>query len=440
MISKLQLSEEQLNALHFFQNFVKNPDTNVAVIKGKAGTGKTTIIQFIIEWLEDSGIDYTLIAPTNKASNILREKTQRETKTIHSFLKMSPNLSITKLDMKDLEFQSNFDDWLGKDHIIICDEGSMVNDALYDFMEDICKEQDCKILYILDEAQLAPVKNRDKSKTTLCPTFYYLSHVFRQSDESSLKDILLELRTKDIIHYSESKNLKLFSNRKEFAISYIDFIKEYVYNKEVSKTKLLCFTNKQVQDYNKFCHLFLFKDKSEFLLGEQIIFKETVKNKDILNGETGVVIENNPIEIEIPFVGVFDGYLLSIKKEDDTIVNVEVLSNSLKREEYFHIADILEQFRLKAIYSEISTDWANYYKIYNSFFIRENIIADNRVIKSVGIDYGYAVTTHYSQGSTYDNVFIDMKDINICANKEARRQLKYVALSRPKNNAYILNG
>jgi exodeoxyribonuclease-5 len=62
---------------------------------------------------------------------------------------------------------------------------------------------------------------------------------------------------------------------------------------------------------------------------------------------------------------------------------------------------------------------------------------DNRLIRKKSFDYGYACTVHRSQGSDYNNIFVDMKDIGLCKDDAIRRQLQYVALSRTRNNALI---
>ena len=73
-----------------------------------------------------------------------------------------------------------------------------------------------------------------------------------------------------------------------------------------------------------------------------------------------------------------------------------------------------------------------------SFASPIDLIYDGRVIKKKTFDYGYAISSHRAQGSGYQNVMVDMKDISICRNPEERRQLQYVAISRTKKDLYIL--
>jgi ATP-dependent exoDNAse (exonuclease V) alpha subunit len=62
---------------------------------------------------------------------------------------------------------------------------------------------------------------------------------------------------------------------------------------------------------------------------------------------------------------------------------------------------------------------------------------DGRLIRKKSFDYSYAISTHKSQGSTFDSVFVDIRNINSCNDEAVRRQLQYVALSRTKKNVLI---
>ena len=82
--------------------------------------------------------------------------------------------------------------------------------------------------------------------------------------------------------------------------------------------------------------------------------------------------------------------------------------------------------------------WKDYFNILGSFASPIDLYYDGRMVRKKSFDYGYAMTVHKSQGSSLNNVFIDMKDINKCRNKDEFRQLQYVSVSRTKNNAHIL--
>ena len=73
----------------------------------------------------------------------------------------------------------------------------------------------------------------------------------------------------------------------------------------------------------------------------------------------------------------------------------------------------------------------------NSFASPIDMYYDGRLIRKKSFDYSYAITTHKSQGSSLDNVLVDMRNINSCSDENVRRQLQYVALSRTRKDALI---
>ncbi len=74
----------------------------------------------------------------------------------------------------------------------------------------------------------------------------------------------------------------------------------------------------------------------------------------------------------------------------------------------------------------------------DSFLTPFDLIHDNRIIRKKSIDYGYCITVHKSQSSTYNEIIVDMPNIRICKNPEELRQLQYVALSRTRTNVHLL--
>ena len=78
----------------------------VLVLQGFAGTGKTTILNEYIQYLDSVGVNFVLCAPTHKAKLVMEEVTGYEAITVHKLLSLSPNIEIFNLDYKDLKFHS----------------------------------------------------------------------------------------------------------------------------------------------------------------------------------------------------------------------------------------------------------------------------------------------------------------------------------------------
>jgi len=122
----------------------------------------------------------------------------------------------------------------------------------------------------------------------------------------------------------------------------------------------------------------------------------------------------------------------------------KILSPSLTIQEKELIGYSIESIRIQAINLKFSDRkassklWKDYYQIIASFTCPFDLYYDNRLIRKKTFDLGYAVTLHKSQGSSINNVFIDMQSVARCRDVQEQRQLQYVSLSRTKNDVYIL--
>ena len=118
-----------------------------------------------------------------------------------------------------------------------------------------------------------------------------------------------------------------------------------------------------------------------------------------------------------------------------------MLSRNNSKEVFIHIAASIESVRIEAIHcnNKILKGklWGKYYGLLDSFATPIDLIFDNRVVIKKSFDYGYAQSVHKSQGSSYDEIFIDWCNINGCREEEFKRQLQYVAMSRTRTNAYV---
>ena len=143
------LGEDQEKALSIMKDFVQNGTESACLIYGAAGTGKTILTNYLINWCEKENIPYTLCAPTHKAALVLSRATDRDAITIHSLLSLSPKLDVFALDFNNLLFHTrNSSMNMCYDGVVICDESSMINDDLYDLLLEKCKSYKNKIIFV----------------------------------------------------------------------------------------------------------------------------------------------------------------------------------------------------------------------------------------------------------------------------------------------------
>jgi tRNA A37 threonylcarbamoyladenosine biosynthesis protein TsaE len=82
----LDLKPSQERAFALLQLFALNPNSKIFILKGYAGTGKTTLMGGLIKWLDEKKITFSLLASTGRAAKILSDKSKSEARTIHSHI------------------------------------------------------------------------------------------------------------------------------------------------------------------------------------------------------------------------------------------------------------------------------------------------------------------------------------------------------------------
>lgn len=446
------LGEEQLQALDLMKDFIKNSNVTAFSLIGSAGTGKTTIIKELLKWIKFSGISYILCAPTHKAGLVMRNLTKdQNVTTIHKMLALTPNLEIFDLDFNALEF-------LIKDYskleipshgVVICDESSMINDDLFKTLIHQVSMFGSKLVFVGDEAQIQPVNARKTSKVFGLDNSFRLTKIYRQSDKNYLTPILQTLRTKSISRfeegYSEEGSLYCFTDTKDFIKEAYRVYKEAIASKDILKTKILAYTNKRVKAYNSCMQRLLFNNNDEYHQWEFLTAYENINN--IFYNSMDYIVVDTPKEIDINIGGFnYPGFRLMLYDSFyDSTNSVDILSKKLPEEYYLGISNYIEELRVSAIelkrrkqYKKSNLRWVEYFEVIRSFTTPVDLVLGDRLIRGKSFDYGYAISTHKSQGSSIDEVFVDIKNINTCTSPIERRQLQYVALSRTKSNAYIL--
>jgi hypothetical protein len=448
----LQLGEEQEKALSMVKDFIKGRPSPACLYYGSAGTGKSLLVNYIIEYLESNNISYCLCAPTHKAALVLSRFTNRDACTLHKLLSLSPKLDIFALDFRNLMFQSKgYAAEMPYKGVVICDESSMINDDLYDCLITKAAEFSNIVVFTGDFKQIQPVKQESLSKIINTQPSIELTKIYRQSDENGLIPSLQALRTHSINHFESSigmdGSLLVTSNMGEFLKTARDQFQSAMKKSDILGTKILCYTNDRVAAYNNAIHKLLFGTDCEYHKGEFLIGCENFEfNKFKFYNSMDYIVINEPdkIQIPIPYFGTLPGWRLELY---DSLFkmssHIAILSKDISRDYLDGLSIKIEETRQNAVsWSAVNKAkarfyWKRYYEMINSFASPIDMYYDGRLIRKKSFDYSYAITTHKSQGSSLDNVLVDMRNINSCSDENVRRQLQYVALSRTRKDALI---
>ena len=450
---EFKLGEEQLQALTLIKEFITNSNEIAFSLCGSAGTGKTTLEKEIIKWLDSKWIAYCLCAPTHKAALVMKQTTNCDAITLHKLLALSPNIEILDLDFRDLQFKtSHVVTSIPRKGVVICDEASMISDDLFDLLLLKCNEKQSKIIFLSDSKQLNPVKSRRCSKVYNLPNQFELTYIYRQAQESALTPLLRTLRSHKIgrleTNIQEAGSVIVEPSMAKFLeASKIEFL-QAIDRKDILHTKIAAYTNTRVALFNQAMRSLLWKDGKDYHRGEFLTAYENCDFEgEMFYNSMDYIIDNDPeeTEFELPhFPFKVRGYLLDLYDSYDNFSKELVLLSKNNPTDIFNdLAGTLEAIRFKAIEAKsisafkAKNFWKQYYELLHSFATPLTLYYDGRVVRKKSFDYGYACTVHKLQGSSFNKIFVDMKNINSCTEEVIKQQLQYVALSRTRTDAYI---
>lgn len=435
----MTLNREQELAVDEIYKWSMNDEESLCLI-GIAGSGKSTVLTHAFnrdnfsriqnKYLkgEDQRVDVIFTATTHKAVSVL------STIALSNGM-FSPNYSVrgtiysfmgTRYDpIKDEMISSNRTPILSDKtvYILVIDEASLLNHSMMEYITGWQKSNNVlsdngpkvKILYVGDKYQLPPVKGKVIPAFSLGYREIHLNEIERTNDPV-LQDWYLGSRSqvKDAPNWEVDKEPAILG-KYEF-----DKLLETAFKNDPENSVVLTYTNKCTNEYNKRIQDIRgesvgYKPGSVFISNDvtmPIIWKHYNRSRAIHNGER-VVISETPRRFKASNLQSKYRYLDAIR------LNGEI----------FYVAD--PEFRRKELYRLNKAVEAN-----TVIGMKEHL--QDYKLHVADLRPGYAMTIHRSQGSSYDYVFIDLKDLNRCTDKDLRARLLYVAISRARKNVYFL--
>ena len=431
---------QQIDALNEMDRFMKSNETSMT-LSGYAGTGKTSLMEMIAQKGRKQHRPVVFCASTNKAAAVLNERVSK------AGFKAA---TLNKVFGISVEVDSNSNTYNARNLVnvlkdaditpgttVIIDEASMINEENYDILNNIAKQNSLKIIYVGDSAQLAPVNENKISKVFRNGEgkVITLTQVERTDDNAILKEAT-ELRNGN--HLS---GISSFNNKGE-GVAYIspnhqdeinNVVAHYVKGLKHNPNyfRILAYTNKAVSAYNNQVRELLgytsptpnvgepmtgytnwgynWKTKSyRFINSESYKVSKIDKPHKIttsLNDGTAVTMEAIPLTLEDPVGNV------------DTFDFIDIKSNPSNLQAAIQLANEKKMLWAKAKHAVGRDAKAKIYQrinfIDNFLFVNDNIEDSNHnLLQAKTIDFGYAMTVHKSQGSTFTNVLMDDVDIS----------------------------
>lgn len=468
-------TKDQLQAYESLITFINSPyDINdyKRALVGAAGTGKTYLVKALIK---NCGLSYSTIglaAPTHKACRVLNDSIKLpniKVNTLQSDLGLRLNFDVEKFDIDNPPFDPKGKIKIGNYQLYIVDESSMINRGLVMFLEKTCKTHNCKIIYIGDSSQLAPVNEKYSSAFKGIKT-NKLIQIVRQGEDNPIS-YLLELLRYDIEHKS-FKFLEYISKvRRQFNIDntkgyricnpleFENLVKINFSDEELTRNidfaKVIAYTNNTVSAWNKFIRNAIISDsdKSVITKNDLIISYVTIVNQfnDCIIKNSEEYILKDVVNYTHPKYGL-KGFMVRFTAihggSNTTPLFIIDHKDNFTIQMYVKTAREMIQAAKVASASVRAQRWRDYFSFKESCLLLTNII--NPVTRKIefgrDLDYGFSLTSHKSQGSTFDTSFVDVNDIvydkygqPYSDAEEINRRL-YVACSRCKNKLYLKYG
>lgn len=464
-------TKDQLNAYNNIIKFINNPynekDYKRAII-GYAGTGKTYLVKALVK---NCNLSYSMIgisAPSHKAARILKTSINLpniKINTVASDLGFKPSYNGGNFDINNPPFINKGRTKLNEYKLYIVDESSMVCSSMLKVLEEECKKIQCKIIYIGDDKQLPPPEERYSYALKGVKSFN-LNQIVRQESDNPVKP-LLEILRYDIenktfkflehIYKKKSDFDKTFSKGWQLCDEQLfnSLIERNFNNEELEKNvdycKVIAYTNKKVGEYNKMIRNSIIKDADKSIItNNDLIISYTT----IVNSFNTPIIENSEDYIikdvvnythpkyklkgfEIRFQAIHGGHITAPLFVLDSADRANIIK-------YYQLSNEMVNAAKTSATHLKSQLWKDYYSFRDSCLLINDIVdRTGKIIYAKNIDYGFALTAHKSQGSTFDTVFVDVRDIvydkygkpyQDCVDINKRL---YVACSRCKNKLYL---
>jgi len=443
--------QELFSRLNTF--LLKDDGDECFILKGYAGTGKTTIVGALVKALKSYNYKSVLLAPTGRAAKVITSYSGRKAFTIHKRI-------YRKKTALNVDESFMISDNLASNTLFIIDEASMISDQisgnnrdtlLHDLVKYVYNKKNCKLMLVGDTAQLPPVGSDNspaldeelmKLDYNLTVFSYELTDVLRQGKDSGI--LYNATRIRDIIRQEQEIipqiTTKGYTDVFRMTGERLEEGLEYAYNKYGNEnTLVICRSNKNANLYNKQIRARLLWREEELTGGDQLM---VVKNnyfwlQDQEEGSTGFIANGDIAKIrKVRRIEDMYGFRFAdVQLEftdyvEDPVLDCKVLLDTLYSE-----SPALQPIDQKRFYLEVMKD----YDHITNRRAKHQELKLNPYYNALQVKFGYAITCHKAQGGQWDAVFVDQGYLtDEMVNTDFLRWF-YTACTRATKELYLVN-
>lgn len=428
-------TKSQERAVDDIIDFIAAPWSDKDFIRclcGAGGTGKTFVTKYVIRNCKFSESVVLCAAPTHKACRVLSQAIGgKKVDTIQSLLGLRLNLSLEDFDPERPQFDPLGEVKLEGCRVLIIDESSMLPAKLVKYIYEQCRKYKIKLIMLGDDSQLAPVNER-KSLAFANQDVLRLTEIVRQNSDNPISKLLQILRN-DI--RDRTYNFLEYICRAPYAYNelnegyicckYNDFVdhirKSFLdedYTKNIDMYRIIAYTNSAVTNWNTFVRQNIIKDSNKSILtkNDLVMSYGTVVDdfNDVIISNSEEYIINDIVDFVDPDYE-FKGMMIKFQaihggKITQPLFVINHFDNYTVTRYYNTVNSLIQSAKSATVGK--SGKWKEYYRFKRKYLLATNMVNSNgKIILARDIDYGFAITSHKSQGSTYDTVFVDVNDI-----------------------------
>lgn len=464
-LKKSNLNEDQLRTLNEIYRFINTPGRRQMVLYGAAGTGKTSLINVLLDELESesSNVPYDEIprcvctAPTNKAVEVIADATGRDyDRTIYSLL------GLVLLDFSDgtPKLKKEHDSQLPNYELVIIDEASMVSNALLNEIQKQLRIYTAiKVIYVGDRCQIPPVDDANKgymeSVIFQLPWQVELTKVMRTAEQNPILGVVTSMRadmttTTDLFEHKtqvsdDGTGIFFYERANSFMNKMIPYFTSDNFKEDSNYAMAIAYTNKAVDAINEKVRAALYPNSTRmYEQGEEVRVVKTYGTEvHVGKGTIFSVIYNVEEHLLINSIEEMDDPKYGIPSYKVSVVNkVRRTKRKTPATAYIIRPDGLEKFyelrekEATRAKERLTMKSHNGQKLYTPKEAWQDYTVLNHYF--LWVAYIYALTAHKSQGSTIQNVFVVERNINRIQEPELRNKLKYTAFTRAAKELHVL--
>lgn len=418
------LNDQQQQALHELEQFVTGQE-KLYLLTGYAGTGKTTLLQALIKHLRDQGDRRKIVftAFSNKATKVLeRMATQWELgvdcMTCCKLLGLRPDIDPktgTQIFKPDSDSEDHFDRY----DLVVVDEASMINEEMWHLLTAAVSflYRRTQLLFVGDIAQLPPVNEaeslvfkqiHDRSDLTEVVRYGGAIGVLAESIRRDLTRTALPQWNSDT--NGDRTEGVFVVPRQEWHKLLVRAFQSDAYRADPDYVRAVAYTNRRVDTLNNMIRAAIYGEKMpRFVEGERLVASSPYIVGDSMLLQTSSECE--VLEVATGLQGEWQVWFLRVLTDEGYERSLTVLHE-------------LSQPTFARLLDAYATE-----KRWQEFWDLKMLFAN--------LNYAYCLTIHKAQGSTFQNVFVDVPNTLINRNIRERNQLLYVAVTRAAKRLFL---